>query len=75
MMMKRDPNLKEEVGGSITGYEISSRLDRKLAGWSTTSSALVLACRPSGFFSFINDHLHKFSDVHEFKKRLNHQHV
>ena len=35
--MERYPNLKEEVGGSIPGYEISSLLDRYLA----------LACRPS----------------------------
>ena len=29
IMMERYPNLKEEVGGSIPGYEISSLLDRK----------------------------------------------
>ena len=37
MMVERYPNLKEEVGGSIPDYEISSLLDRNLA----------LACRPS----------------------------
>jgi hypothetical protein len=31
MMMERHPNLKEGVGGSIPGYEVSSLLDRKLA--------------------------------------------
>ena len=35
--MKRYPNLKEEVGGSIPGCEISSPLDTNLA----------LACQPS----------------------------
>jgi hypothetical protein len=29
MMVERYPNLKEEVGGSILGCEISSLLDRK----------------------------------------------
>ena len=29
MMVKRYPNLKEEVGSSIPGYEISSLLDKK----------------------------------------------
>jgi hypothetical protein len=44
---KRYPNLKEEGGGSIPGYEISSLLDKKkkLARWSTASCALTLACR------------------------------
>ena len=37
MMVERYPNLKEEVGGSIPGHEISSLLDKNLA----------LACRPS----------------------------
>ena len=37
MMVERYPNLKEEVGGSIPGSEISSLLDKNLA----------LACRPS----------------------------
>ena len=40
-------NLKEEVGGSIPGYEISSLLDIKLARWSIASCALALACQPS----------------------------
>ena len=35
--MERYPNLKEEVGGSIAGHEISSLLDGNLE----------LACRPS----------------------------
>ena len=47
MMVERYPNLKEEVGGSFPGYEISSLLDRQLATWSIASCALVLACRPS----------------------------
>ena len=35
--MERYPNLKEEVGGSISGSKLSSLLDRDLA----------LVCRPS----------------------------
>jgi hypothetical protein len=38
-MVEGYPNLKEEVGGSILDYKISSLLDKKLAGWSTTSCA------------------------------------
>ena len=37
MMVERYLDLKEEVGGSISGCEISSRLDRNLA----------MACQPS----------------------------
>ena len=33
MMVKRYPNLKEKVGGSIPGCEISSLPDGKLAKW------------------------------------------
>jgi len=44
--VERYPNLKEEVGGSIPGCEISSLHDGKIVGWSTTSCALALACRP-----------------------------
>jgi hypothetical protein len=47
MMMETYLNLKEEVGNSIPGCEISSLLDGKLARWSTASCALALACRPS----------------------------
>ena len=47
MMVKRYPNLKEEVGGSNPGCEISSLPDRKLARWSTASCALAMACQPS----------------------------
>jgi hypothetical protein len=47
MMVERYANLKEEVGGSNPGCEISSLLDRTLAKWSTISCALTLACRPS----------------------------
>jgi hypothetical protein len=47
MMMERYPNLKEEVGGLIPGFEISSLLDKTLARWSTASCALALASRPS----------------------------
>ena len=46
-MVARYPNLKEEVGGSIPGCEISSLLDKKMARWSTASCALGLACQPS----------------------------
>ena len=35
---------KEEVGGSNPGCEISSLRDGKLAGWSTASCVLALAC-------------------------------
>jgi hypothetical protein len=47
MTVERYPNLKEEVDGSIPGYEISSLLDGKLARWSPTSCASTLAYRPS----------------------------
>ena len=47
MMVERYPNLKEEVGGSNPGCEISSLLDGNLVRWSTASCALALACRPS----------------------------
>jgi hypothetical protein len=47
MMVERYPNPKEEVGGSIRGFEISSLHDEKLAMWSIASCALALACRPS----------------------------
>jgi hypothetical protein len=47
MMVERNPNLKEEVGGSIPDCEISSLLDIKLIRWSIASCALTLACRPS----------------------------
>ena len=48
MMVERYPNLKKEVGGTIPDCEIFSLLDKKkLARWSTTSCALVLACRSS----------------------------
>ena len=39
VMVEGYPNLKEEVGGSNPGYEISSLLDGKLARWSTASCA------------------------------------
>ena len=39
--------LKEEIGSSILGCEISSLLDKKLARWSTASCALAYACRLS----------------------------
>jgi len=44
--VERYPNLKEEVGGSIPDYEISSLLDKILVMWSIASCALTLACRP-----------------------------
>jgi hypothetical protein len=47
MMVERYPNPKKEVGGLISGCEISSLLDRKHARWSTASFALTLACRQS----------------------------
>ena len=46
MMVERCLNLKEEVAGSISGFEISSLLDKILARWSSASCALALACRP-----------------------------
>jgi hypothetical protein len=46
MMVDRFSNLKEEVVGSIPGYEVSSPSDGKLVKWSTASCALALACRP-----------------------------
>ena len=46
MMVERYPNIKEEVGGSIPGCEISVVLARIHAKWSTTSYAWALACRP-----------------------------
>ena len=45
VMLEGYPNLKEEVGGSNPGCEISSLLDRKLARWWIASCALALACR------------------------------
>ena len=33
IMIERYPKLKEEVGGSILDYEVSSLLDTKLARW------------------------------------------
>jgi hypothetical protein len=42
--LERDPNLKEEVGGSIHSSEISSLLDKKLVTRSIASCALALAC-------------------------------
>jgi hypothetical protein len=39
MMVERYPNLKEEVGGSNPGCEISSLPDIKLVRWSTASCA------------------------------------
>jgi hypothetical protein len=47
MMVERYPNLKEEIGGSIPSYEISSLLDIKLVTWSADLCALALACRRS----------------------------
>jgi hypothetical protein len=47
MMVETYPNLKEEVGGSNPGCEISSLPVRKLAGLSTASCALALAHKPS----------------------------
>jgi hypothetical protein len=46
MMVERYPNLKEKVGSSNPGCEISSLPDRKLVRWSTVSCALALTCRP-----------------------------
>ena len=45
MMVERYPNLKEEVGGSNPGYEISSLHGKKPTRWSIVSCALALACR------------------------------
>jgi hypothetical protein len=46
-MVERYPYLKEEVGSSIPGYEISTLLDGKLVRWSIASRALALTCRSS----------------------------
>jgi hypothetical protein len=46
MMVERYPNLKEEVGGSDSGWEISSLPNGHLARWSIASCALALAYRP-----------------------------
>ena len=45
-MVEKYPNLKEDVGGSNFGCEISSLPHEKLAKWLITSYALALACRP-----------------------------
>ena len=46
-VVERHPNLKEEVGGSILGFEISSLpLDTKLVRWSIASCVVAPACRP-----------------------------
>jgi hypothetical protein len=47
MMVERYQNLKEKVGGSNPGCEISSLPGGKLARWSTAYYALALACRHS----------------------------
>ena len=44
--MERYPVLKEEVGGSVPGCEISSLPDKKIASWSFVLCALASACRP-----------------------------
>jgi hypothetical protein len=46
MMVETNPNFEKEVGSSITGCEISSLLDGKLAKWSTAPCTLALTCRP-----------------------------
>ena len=46
MLVERYPNLKEEVGGSIPGCEISSLLDKKLVRWSIVSCALAAVRLP-----------------------------
>jgi hypothetical protein len=46
-MLERYPNLKEEVGGLISGCEISSLHDGKLSRWLIASCALALPCRSS----------------------------
>ena len=47
MMVDRYPNLNEKVDDSNPGCEISSVPEGKVARWSTASSALALAYRPS----------------------------
>ena len=47
ILVRDDPKLPEDVGGSIPNYEVSSLLDKNLARWSTASRALALICRPS----------------------------
>ena len=46
VMVEGYPNLKEEVGGSNPGCEISSLLDEKLARWWIASCALAPASQP-----------------------------
>jgi hypothetical protein len=65
MMVERYPNLKEEVGNSNPGCEISSLHDGKLARWSIASYALALACRP-----FVSKSEMKTTNVVNFVKTL-----
>jgi hypothetical protein len=53
MMVGRYPNLKEEVGKSISGYEIFSLPNGKLVMWSTVSCALALAIKKSFLMKMI----------------------
>jgi hypothetical protein len=39
MMVEKYPNVKEEVGGSIPGCEVSSLLDKDWLKWSIASCA------------------------------------
>jgi hypothetical protein len=65
-MVERYPYLKEEVGGSNPGCEISSLPNGKLVWWSTTSCALALAYWPFvsknkiKMWTLVNSHLHVF---------------
>ena len=65
MMVERYPNLKEEVGSSNLGCEISSLPGGKLVRWSTASCALTLAHRPSVSKSKV-----KMADVVDFAKAI-----
>jgi hypothetical protein len=49
MMVERYPHLKEEVGGSISGYEISSLLDKQ-----TCQVVNYLLCFGTGMLAFCN---------------------
>jgi hypothetical protein len=46
MMVERYPHLKEDIGGSNFGCEVSSLPDGRLARWSTASCALAITCQP-----------------------------
>jgi hypothetical protein len=50
MIVERYPNLKEKVGNSNPGCELSSLPDEKLASWSTASCDWAGANQPAHWF-------------------------